>query len=200
MGFSSVGNTCGGGHHLCRFDVVTIFNTLLTSKVWHRVGLEVGFGTGYLLSEYLARGFLAVLGIETFGNGSTVMRAFQHDPRLVLYEAYGEHFSLDMMIRARVTTITCIVGDPGLTEHITRLFLGSPYACELAFLLPVHACEAEAMLRGSGRVEIKGRLSVRLARSTGTRTVVVAVKTRDPSTPDSNYIVSCTCRKKEGHR
>lgn len=192
MGFSSVGKTCGGGHHLARRDVIAVFDALLTSKVRHRVACEIGFGTGFMLSEILARGVLAVIGLEIPGNGTTVMQTFKPDPRVVLYEAYGEHLCLDSMVRARVTTICCIVGDPGLTEHMTRLFLSSPYACELAYLLPVHACDAERLLRDSGRVTIQ-RLAVRLARSSGTRTIVVAVKTRDARRRTENYKIWCPC-------
>lgn len=180
---------------MSKADVVALFDALLTSKVRHRIGLEIGMGTGYLLSEYLARGFLGVIGIDTPGNAQAVMQTFKADPRVVLYEAYGEHFCHESMRRARVTTLTCIVGDPGLTEHVTRLFLRSRFACELAFLLPVHACEAEAMLEGSKRADIK-RLTVRLARSTGTRTVVVAVKTRGKDVKRADkYAISCTCRR-----
>lgn len=119
------------------------------------------------------------------------MQTFHPDDRVVLVEGYGEYITLDCMLRARVTTISCIVGDPGLTEHMTSLFLASPYAAELAFLLPHHACDAEAMLRNSGIAQVTARLSVTLARSTGTRTVVVAVKRNDIR---NNYIVHCPCR------
>lgn len=125
------------------------------------------------------------------------MQTFRPDPRLVLYEGYGEHLCLDSIIRAQVTTISCIVGCVGLTEHVTRLFLESPFARELAFLLPVHACAAETLLRYSGNVTIK-RLAVRLARSAGTRTVVIAVKLPNARTPSETRNALCRCGKVEG--
>lgn len=173
---------------------MTLFDELLTANIYHRVGLEVGFGTGYVVAAYLGRGFTSVIALDTPGNGTTVMNTFEPDPRVVLYEGYGEHFKLHHMLDARVTTVTCIVGDSSLTEHVADLFLSSPYACELAFLLPHRDCDAEKMLRDSGAVDIRARLAVRLARSSGTRTVVVAVKKRPPKGKNK---IRCSCTRHE---
>lgn len=79
---------------------------------------------------------LPVLAIELEVQAKVLQGAMVEDEDVVVLVMDVLDFGLEAFQRSGCTYITCFVGVSSVTEHVIGLFVGSPMAVELAYLVP----------------------------------------------------------------
>lgn len=138
--------------------------------------LEIGFGLGYVVSGLLSCGITRVMAIELRKNSGTLKDAMQPHPSVALKDGDVLHMSVETFIDSRFTTVSCLVGTEDVTRHVTSMFLQSPYALELCYLLPSLCAVARDVGERLGQSCLLRTVPVQFGRGGGRRSVVIATK------------------------
>lgn len=97
--------------------------------------LEVGYGLGYVIVEIRCMD-LPVIAIEIKSLAKTVQDIMVEDDDVVLLAMDVLDFPKEAFQASGCTSITCLIGVDNVTEHVIAMFLASPMAVELAYLVP----------------------------------------------------------------
>lgn len=134
--YLSIGGQGCGGHHFTLGTLQTILKAMVEVPLRHRRRfLEVGWGLGYVIAELRCMD-LSVVAIELEAQARVLQDTMHEDGDVVLKPMDVRDLQLESFQRTGCTSITCFVGIGSVTDYVIDLFLGSPMAVELAYLVP----------------------------------------------------------------
>jgi len=173
----SIGGQGCCGHHITLGGLQKVLKALLVTPLEHnRRVLEVGCGLGYVVVELRCMD-LPVIAVELETQAEVLRGAMVEDENVVIVPMDVRDFRLETFQRSGCTTITCFVGIGSVTEHVIGLFLDSPMAVELAYLVPHDTTAKHEDRRVWGRHDVETQdFCVQLAGSRGARRWVKVVR------------------------